>query len=128
MQFLGGRAVIAAVALLVGFGAGAAVGFRSGWTKMDAFCGTVIQGSHAGNRVSQLALHNKAIEALRSGDAGNAEGVLRFLAMGDAEQIRECAATASCRKVMGQPPPEDSILDAAISAGKKLGPNLNVRN
>ena len=118
--------VLIAVALT--FGIGAYAGYRNGWTKMDAFCGTVIQGSHAGNRVSQFALHNKAIEALRNGDTTTAEGVLRFLAMGDVELIRECKSSDACFRVMAQAPPEDSGLDAAISAGKKLGPDFHVRN
>ena len=102
------------------FAAGAYVGYRHGWTRMDTFCGTAIQGSHAGSRVSLLTLHNKAIEALQSGDSTTAEAVLTFLAMGDAEVIRECKADQSCLSVMAQAPPEDSVLDAAIAAGKKF--------
>jgi len=111
----------AALALFVFvFAAGAYVGYQRGWTGMNAVCGTVIQGSHAGRRVSILALHNKAIDILQGGDSASAESVLRFLAMGDAEVIRECKADQSCLSVMAQAPPEDSVLDAAIAAGKKF--------
>ena len=110
------------------FGAGAFFGYQSGWAKMDVFCGSVIQGSHAGSRVSLLALHNKAIDALRNGDTATTEGVLRFLAMSDAARIRECALSDTCRRVMVQSPPENSVLEGAISAGKKLRPDLHVCN
>ena len=102
---------VAVASLLLAYVAG----FYAGKEKMDTFCGYVIKGSGAGHHVSLFEKHRAAIDAIRSGKPDEAENILRFLIQTDASLITECKSDATCVQLMGNPPPEDSVLKKATS-------------
>src|SRR5262249_33449091 len=104
--------LVIVLSLAIGFGAGV---WRAN-SRMDAFCGVLLQGVAAGNSVDSLRIHETAIDSIRNGDTAKAENILRALAAGDAQVIVACKTDAGCSHwagFEGSHPPDDALIQRA---------------
>src|ERR1700730_2994113 len=91
------------------------VGFETGKSKMDDFCGLTIQGSSAGAHSESFSKHIEAINALKSGEPIEAERLLRLLARVDAQLITQCNSNPQCRSLMMTSVPNQTLVRDALT-------------
>ena len=78
------------------------VGFQDGKSKMDSYCGLIIQSTSASDHASALSLHSSALKALSNGDTKEAERLLDILTRADGHAIDTCRNDSQCRTMLSR--------------------------
>jgi hypothetical protein len=106
---------LAAAALLATAVGSYVLGFYRGKEAMDGFAGNLISGISATIRGESLPILLSAADALKYPEQQEVQKTLRRYARTQASVVKECAMNKACSALAGQPLPQASLVELALS-------------